>query len=165
MGKTVSLGQKFANPADQAQQHRSCKFAKIMNIMIENHRVQRPTNPKHCSTPATLLVKAFRSLRRTPPPLQQPPKTGNRPETVQAPGTHKNAVPTQNSCLPYMGSQFVCGPKMQDCLGRQEHNHTKTHTHTSAHISVACACLLTTSDLKRSLSHEGDIQVQTEKEC
>ena len=39
--------------------------------------------------------------------------------------------------------------------GDKNINKQKTHTHTCAHISVACACLLMTSDLKRSLSHEG----------
>ena len=98
-------------------------------------------------------VIAFRSL--TPPPPKQPPKTGNIPETAQAPGTHKNVVPTPNSCLPNMGSQFVCGPKCKTVWGDKNINKQKTHTQTCAHISVACACLLMTSDHKRSLSHEG----------
>ena len=50
-------------------------------------------------------VIAFRSL--TPPPPKQPPKTGDIPETAQAPGTHKNVVPTPNPCLPNMGSQYI----------------------------------------------------------
>ena len=50
--------------------------------------MQRPKIPKHSSTPATLLVKAFRSHT---PPTKATPQNRKQPETVQAPGTHKNA--------------------------------------------------------------------------